>query len=102
MVRQFIRFTSIKALKQQSTVLLAACVLLFVQVVAAQEVVLSAALEAAQVQVPGKVISHEKAEEMVGEEGAKVSQPVYRIKILSDQGVMKTLLVHRTTGKVVQ
>ena len=102
MVRQFIRFTSFKALKQQSAVLLAVCAVLFVQVVAAQEVVLSTALEAAKVQVPGKVISHEKAEEMVGEEGAKVSQPVYRIKILSDQGVMKTLLVHRTTGKVVQ
>lgn len=102
MIRPFLLSNWWQALKRQSTVLLAACTLLFVQAVAAQEVVLSAALETAKAQVPGKIISHEKAEEMVGEEGAKASQPVYRIKILSDQGVMKTLLVHRQTGKVVQ
>lgn len=102
MIRPFLLSNWLQAIKRQSAVLLAVCALLFVQAVTAQEVVLSAALETAKAQVPGKIISHEKADEMVGEEGAKAAQPVYRIKILSDQGVMKTLLVHRLTGKVVQ
>ncbi len=70
------------------------------------DVAVNIALEAAKTHTPGKVVAHEKADEMVGNvisaTEIKTLQPVYRIKILSPQGVMKTLLVHRQTGKVVE
>ncbi|MEH6448053.1 MAG: hypothetical protein V7765_05245 [Oleispira sp.] len=70
------------------------------------EIAVNLALETAQVHTPGKVVAHEKADERVSDDGtaksSKTLQPVYRIKILSQQGVMKTLLVHRQTGLVVE
>lgn len=70
------------------------------------EIAVNLALETAQIHTPGKVVAHEKAEEQISEDGAadsnKTLQPVYRIKILSQEGVMKTLLVHRQTGLVVE
>ncbi len=69
---------------------------------AADEVALNLALEAARAQVPGKVVAHEKADERVGIDGAKTLQPVYRVKIFSQQGVMKTVFVHRQSGQVVE
>jgi hypothetical protein len=72
----------------------------------AVEVTIKHALEAAQANTPGKVVAHEKADERVGSEGnakdTKTLQPVYRIKILSLQGVMKTVRVHRQTGLVIE
>lgn len=73
---------------------------------AAAEVAINIALETAQIHTPGKVVAHEKADELLGTadagKGAKTLQPVYRIKILSQQGVMKILLVHRLTGQVIE
>ena len=73
---------------------------------ATAEVAINIALETAQIHTPGKVVAHEKADELISAasagKGAKTLQPVYRIKILSQQGVMKTLLVHRLTGQVVE
>lgn len=66
------------------------------------EIAVNVALETARKHVPGKVIAHEMADETVGEKGAETLQPVYKVKILSTQGVMKTLLVHRKSGEVVQ
>ena len=67
-----------------------------------EEVAVNVVLKAAQAHSPGKVVAHEKADEQVGEEGAKTLQPVYRVKILSEQGVMKTVLVLRQTGQVIE
>lgn len=73
---------------------------------ATAEVAINIALETAQIHTPGKVVAHEKADELLSAtstgKGVKTLQPVYRIKILSQQGVMKTLLVHRLTGQVVE
>lgn len=80
--------------------LLALTFAVFVQ--ASDDIALDVALEAAQAQVPGKVVGHDKANESVGKKGAKTLQPVYRVKIFSQQGVMKTVFVHRQTGKVVK
>ncbi|MGR6874360.1 PepSY domain-containing protein [Pseudomonas sp. HK3] len=66
------------------------------------EIAVNVALATAQAHTPGKVVAHEKADEQVGQNGAKTIEPVYRVKILSKQGVMKTLFVHRQTGKVVE
>lgn len=63
------------------------------------------ALETAQALAPGKVVAHEKVEELVSDgtgKGVKTLQSVYRVKILNQQGVMKTLLIHRQTGLVVK
>lgn len=63
------------------------------------------ALETAQALAPGKVVAHEKVEELVSDgsgEGNKTLQSVYRVKILNEQGIMKTLLIHRQTGLVVK
>jgi len=68
----------------------------------ALEVAINVAIEMAQTHTPGKVVTHEKADELVGEKGAETLQPVYRVKILSQKGVMKTLLVHRLTGQVIE
>lgn len=67
-----------------------------------EEVAVNVVLKAAKAHTPGKVVAHEKADEQVGEEGAKTLQPVYRVKILSEQGVMKTVLVLRQTGQVIE
>ena len=70
------------------------------------EVAINVALEAAQAHTPGKVVAHEKADERFASPqtggAAHTLQPVYRIKILSQQGVMKTLLVHRQSGQVIE
>lgn len=70
------------------------------------DVTINLALEAAQAHTAGKVVAQEKADELVREkgtaEGSESLQPVYRIKILSKQGIMKTLLVHRKTGLVLE
>jgi uncharacterized membrane protein YkoI len=70
------------------------------------EITIKSALETAQAHTPGKVVAQEMADELVSEEGSlegsETLQPVYRIKILSQQGVMKTLLVHRQTGRVIE
>lgn len=66
---------------------------------AENEVAINIALETAQAHTPGKVITHEKAHVMATD---NTQQPVYRIKILNDQGVMKTLLVNRKTGLVIE
>lgn len=72
----------------------------------AAEITIKLALEVAQNHTPGKVVAQEKADELVSEEGAvegsEALQPVYRIKILSLQGVMKTVLIHRKTGLVIE
>lgn len=65
----------------------------------AAEVAIKKALETAQAHTPGKVVAHEKADVPVD---SKTPQPVYRIKILNQQGVMKTLLIHRQTGLVIK
>lgn len=67
-------------------------------------IMLSQALKTAQEHTPGKVVAHEEVNELIHypeQTSEKNAQPVYRIKILSTQGVMKTILVHRKTGKVV-
>jgi len=66
------------------------------------DVAINVVLETAKSHTPGKVVAYEKAEEYLGEEGAEILQPVYRVKILSEQGVMKTLFVHRQTGQVTK
>jgi hypothetical protein len=70
------------------------------------DVTINLALEAAQAHTAGKVVSQEKADVLFSEKGAvKASeslQPVYRIKILSKQGIMKTILVHRKTGLILE
>jgi hypothetical protein len=66
------------------------------------EVAINVVLETAQAHAPGKIVAHEKAEEQVGKDGAKTLQPVYRVKVLSPQGVMKVLLIHRQTGLVIE
>jgi hypothetical protein len=104
------KLISILAIKQlfiSFTVLFSmAAVLLFGPVslatAADEEVAVNVVLTAAQAHTPGKVVAHEKADEQVGEEGAKTLQPVYRVKILSEQGVMKTVLVLRQTGQVIE
>ncbi|MFT4908475.1 MAG: hypothetical protein ACI978_002566 [Oleispira sp.] len=72
----------------------------------AVEVTIKFALDVAQAHAPGKVVAQEKVDELVSEEGlvdgSETLQPVYRIKILSPQGVMKTVLVHRKTGLVIE
>ena len=60
----------------------------------AKDVTVQQALKTAQENTPGKVVAHEKADEK--------GEPVYRIKILSDKGVMKTLLVSISSGKVIK
>ena len=65
----------------------------------------SQALKTAQAHIPGKLVAHEEASELISypeKSSVKSSQPVYRIKILSTQGIMKTILVHRKTGQVVE
>lgn len=67
-------------------------------------IMVSQALQTAQEHTPGKVVAHEEVHELIhypDPSSEKNTQPVYRIKILSTQGVMKTILVHRKTGKVV-
>ena len=68
------------------------------------DVAINVALEAAHAHTPGKVVANEKADELVSmsPEEPKTLQPVYRIKILSQQGVMKTVFVHRHTGQVLE
>lgn len=63
-----------------------------------EEIAVNVALKTAQAHTPGKIVAHEKADEQVGE----TIQPIYRVKILSKQGVMKTLFVHRQTGQVIE
>lgn len=86
---------------------LAGVVASFSAVAAEADVAINVALKTAQTHTPGKVVAHELAEELVAEKGAgsgaeKTLQPVYRVKILNTQGVMKTLFVHRKSGAVVQ
>ncbi len=69
-----------------------------------EEVKVSQALKTAQEHTPGKIVAHEGVSQLIHypeQSSEKSTQPVYRIKILSTEGVMKTILVHRKTGKVV-